>query len=116
MNPGELRHCITIQKLDTITNENGFETEDWIDYKTVWAKIQNLHGQEYWAAKAVQSETVTKITIRYLKALDPAVNEEGPKTTKIYRLAYRGRILDIEFIDNIQYRNKYMEIKCREVV
>ena len=46
MNPGDLRHRITFQELTTTTNENGFEVKTWIDFKTVWAKVSNLHGRD----------------------------------------------------------------------
>lgn len=54
MNPGELDKRITFQRLTTTTNENGFEVETLEDFKTVWAKVSNLHGREYFEAAAVQ--------------------------------------------------------------
>ncbi len=33
MKSEELRHRITLQVLETMTNENGFEVETWIDFK-----------------------------------------------------------------------------------
>ena len=104
MEIGELRHKITFQKLTTTTNENGFEVEDWEDYKTVWAAITNLHGREYFEAAAVQKENTVKFTIRYFKGLDTSM-----------RILFQGRQYNIISIDNIKYKNKYIEIKALEV-
>lgn len=104
MNPGELRHRITFQKLTTSTNENGFEVEEWLDIKTLWAKVSNLHGREYFEAAAIQMENTLKFTIRYLKDIDTSM-----------RIIFKERHYDIKSIDNIRYENKYMEIKAMEV-
>ena len=104
MEIGELRHRITFQKLTTTTNENGFEVEAWEDYKTVWAAVTNLHGREYFEAAAVQKENTVKFTIRYFKGLDTSM-----------RILFQGRQYNIISIDNIKYKNKYIEIKALEV-
>lgn len=104
MEIGELRHRITFQKLTTTTNENGFEVEDWEDYKTVWAAVTNLHGREYFEAAAVQKENTVKFTIRYFKGFDTSM-----------RILFQGRQYNIISIDNIKYKNKYIEIKALEV-
>ena len=104
MNPGELRHRITFQKLTTSTNENGFQIEEWVDVKTVWAAVSNLHGREYFEAAAIQRENAVKFTIRYLKGLDASM-----------QILFQGKPYNITSIDNIKYKNELMEIKALEV-
>ena len=104
MNPGELRHRITLQKFTTTVNENGFEEEKWIDFKTVWASVSNLHGREYFEAAAVQKENTVKFTVRYIKDLDTSM-----------KILFRNKQYNIIQIDNIRYENKYIEIKGVEV-
>ena len=104
MNPGELNKRITFQRLTTTTNENGFEVEEWEDFKTVWAAVTNLHGREYFEAAAVQRENTVKFTIRYLKDIDTSM-----------RILFQGKQYNITSIDNIKYKNVYMEIKALEV-
>ena len=104
MNPGELDKRITFQRLTTTTNENGFEVETLEDFKTVWAKVSNLHGREYFEAAAVQRENTVKFTIRYLPDVNPSM-----------KILYQGRKYNITSIDNIKYQNRYMEIKAQEV-
>jgi SPP1 family predicted phage head-tail adaptor len=99
-----LNKRITIQELKTTINENGFEVEDWIDFKTVWAGVSNLHGREYFEAAAVQMESTVKFTIRYLAEIDTSM-----------RILFKGRYYNITSIDNIKYKNRFIEIKAMEV-
>ena len=104
MNPGELRHRIKLQKLETVVNENGFEEEEWVDLKTLWASISNLHGREYFQAAAVQKENTVKFVIRYIPGIDTSM-----------KILFKGKHYDITSIDNIRYENKFIEIKGVEV-
>jgi SPP1 family predicted phage head-tail adaptor len=104
MNPGDLDKRITFQRLTTTTNENGFEIETLEDFKTVWAKVSNLHGREYFEAAAVQAENTVKFTIRYLEGIDPSM-----------KILFQGKEYNITSIDNIKYKNRFIEIKAQEV-
>lgn len=106
---GELKHRITIQKYTTITTDNGFDEETWLDYKTVWASMNNLYGKEFYAAKAVQSENTVEFTVRYSKDLEIL-------NTKEYRIFWNEKSYNITFIDNIKYENRWLKIKAIEVV
>lgn len=104
MNIGDLKHRITIQQFTTTVNENGFEVEDWTNYKTIWASISNLHGREYFQAAAVQAEKTVKFTVRYNQNINTDM-----------RIVFNSKNYDIKFIDNIKYENKFMEIQGSEV-
>lgn len=104
MQIGELNHRITFQVLAVLINENGFETESWIDYKEVWAKAENLRGREYFEAAAVHAENTIKFTIRYLDSINTTM-----------RILFKGNQYNITSIDNIKYGNKFIEIKALEV-
>lgn len=104
MKTEELRHKIILQKLTTSTNENGFEEEVWEDYLTVWAGVSNLYGREYFEAAALQAEKTVKFTVRFIKDI-----------TESMRILFEGKQYNIISIDNIKYRNRYMEVKALEV-
>ena len=101
---GSLKHRITFQILVTAINENGFEVSEWCDYKTVWAKVLNLSGKEYFEAASIQREKTVKFIIRWVDDLDETMT-----------ISYRGKSYNITSIDNIKYENKYIEIKALEV-
>lgn len=101
---GDLKSRILFQKLSICTNENGFEEEIWIDYRTVWADIRNLSGREYFQAAVIQKENTVKFRIRYINDLDTSM-----------QIVFDKKIYNILSIDNIKYENKYIEIKALEV-
>lgn len=104
MKAEELKHRITLQVFTTVVNENGFEVETWIDFKTLWSAVTNLHGREYFAAAAVKAENTVKFTIRYTECIDESM-----------RILFKGKQYNISSIDNIKYANKFIEIKAMEV-
>jgi SPP1 family predicted phage head-tail adaptor len=104
MSIGEMKHRITLQKLTTHISENGFETEGYQNIKTVWAKVSNLKGKEYFEAAAIQKEKTVKFTFR-----------AGVEIDESMRILFQGRCYNIAFIDNILYENKYIEVKAMEV-
>jgi len=104
MGIGDLNKRITFQKLTNMINDNGFEIENWIDVKTVWARVSNLYGKEYFAAAAVQAENTIKFLIRYTDGIDTDM-----------RILFKDKQYNITSIDNIKYANKFIEIKAVEV-
>lgn len=109
VNIKDLNKRITIEKQNTGTTENGFDKEVWIEYKTIWASINNLFGKEFYAAKAVQAESTVEFIVRYSKELD-CLNSEG------YRVLWNTKIYNITFIDNIKYGNRWLKIRAIEVI
>ncbi|GKU31453.1 phage head closure protein [Clostridium folliculivorans] len=104
MKAEELKHRITLQLFTTVVNENGFEVETWVDFKTLWSAVTNLHGREYFAAAVVKAENTVKFTIRYTEGIDESM-----------RILFKGKHYNISSIDNIKYANKFIEIKAMEV-
>ena len=105
MNIGELKHKITIQR--KINNNNPLEDATFEDFKTVWAKINNLFGKEFIEAQKVNPNISKKIIIRYIKDLDMSIN---PNTCKDYKVSCKGISYNILYIDNIKEENKFMEL------
>lgn len=101
---GDLKHRITFQKLITTINENGFEVSEWQDYKTVWSKVLNLSGKEYFEAAAINKEKIVKFIIRFIKGIDESM-----------MINFEDRKYNITDINNIRYENKYCEIKALEI-
>ena len=63
---GELRHRITIQKITSGRDEDGYPvSEQWVDYVQLWAKVTHLSGKDLIAAQASQSKIVARLKIRY---------------------------------------------------
>ena len=63
MQPGELRNRIEIQRLTKTQGIYGDTKISFLPLKKVWAKVNGLHGKEYWEAKAVSYTHLTLPTI-----------------------------------------------------
>ena len=105
MNIGEFKHKVTIQR--KINNNNPLEDMTFEDFKTVWAKVNNLFGKEFIEAQKVNPNISKKIIIRYIKDLDMSLN---PNTCKDYKVSYKDISYNILYIDNIKEENKFMEL------
>ena len=102
---GRRQKRVGIQTKQTVRTDMGSFSHTWVTDKTVWAHIAPASGKELYAGEQVQAEVTHKITIRFYSGL----------TTK-NRLLYGTRIFDINFIKNIDERDCYMEMLCKEVV
>jgi SPP1 family predicted phage head-tail adaptor len=105
MKIGELSKRITLLQITTTIDENGFAHDEEMEFATVWAAVTNLHGKEYFAAKAVQAENTIKFTIRYRSGI-----------TTNTKIRFQDRLFNITDIDDIKYKRKYLEIKAVEVL
>lgn len=66
MNPGALRHLVTIQKQVETKNSYGEAEVSWANVvENVWAQILPLRGREFWAAKQINADIEAKIIMRY---------------------------------------------------
>jgi SPP1 family predicted phage head-tail adaptor len=64
VNPGKLRHRITI--LQRPTARDG----EWTPIKTIWASKEPLLGREYFAAEAAHSKVEIKFRSRFTPGID----------------------------------------------
>lgn len=109
MNAGQLRNRIAFETKTTITNDKGFQEEAYVEYKTVWAKINNLFGREFWSAKAINQENTVVFEIRYSKDIEEL-------DTKKARINFKGKCFNITHVDNVLYKNTTLKIKAMEIV
>lgn len=71
---------------------------------TLWAKSEFLKGQEFWAAKGVNSEHTVRFIVRYKKGIDTTMAVE-----------YEGKDYDIQAIMPLNNQKRYMAIHCKIV-
>lgn len=101
-NPGALRTQVTIQSRTNATNTGGFLVPGWVNVATVWAKWNNVHGQEIWAASAINAIKPATVLIRYRAGID--------STCAVLKGSERYEIISV---DNIENRNEYIELKVK---
>jgi len=86
MRAGTLRHRLTFQRRVVLPDEVGGEVESWGNIATVWARIEQLTGREFFAAQQINSEINTKITIRPM-AVTADMRAVIPGTTRYFNLS-----------------------------
>lgn len=102
---GNMRRQITIQQQAATQNALGEEIPSWTTFATCWASIEPMNGRELLAAQQVQSQVNTRITIRYRDGVTPAM-----------RILYKSRYFDIQSIQDIEERNRFLVLQCVERV
>ena len=99
MNIAALRVRITIQKNETVVDENANHTSAWTDYFSCWASCvksgQSL--EETQEAGHTQEADRVDITVRWC-------SETAAVNSKEYRILLGGRIYDITSIDEMGFR------------
>jgi len=97
--PGMLRHSVQLQALTNTPDGAGGFTTTWTTYATVRASLENISGTERIFNDRLNAETTVKATIRY--------NSEVKESD---RLVFDGREYQIRYIDNIEFRNRWLKL------
>lgn len=107
MRAGMLRKRVTIQELTGTRDAAGGVSQVWTDVGETWASIEPLKSDERMAAQMVQSETTTRIRMRYRRDLT---------ITSAMRIKYGTRYFQVEGpVINSYERNKEIIAMCREI-
>lgn len=103
MNPGKLRHRITIEQPTTALNEFGENIQSWTDFACLWADVRSENGSERTTPSKLQAEISHSILIRYITGIAPNM-----------RINWNSRILEIIAVLPDRTDAKFIIIKCRE--
>lgn len=104
-NPGELRTAITLYSRSVTTGTGGFRVPGRTKIADVWARWENVHGSEVWAADAQQAEQAATVVIRYRSGLD--LTCVVGKGTEYY---------EIVSMDDVRNLHRYIELKVKRLV
>jgi len=105
MRSGELDQRIIIQISTHSRGASGEQIETWQNWQTVWANVQTTGGSENFYSPQLVAEATHKIKIRFLHQIKPTM-----------RVIWRGRILNISYIDPSRQRQGEMFLLCNEMV
>ncbi len=105
MNPGELRHRVTIQQSQETVDADKTPSLSWVPVATVWAAVEPINGREYIQLKQTNATLTTCIRIRYRSGFTPAM-----------RIVYGTRIFDINDVIDVNERHVEIHLMCTEVI
>ena len=103
MRAGELRKRITIETPVRSADGVGEMVPAWSLFGVVWASIEPLSGNEKIQAQQVNANVDIKVTMRYLAGVVPAM-----------RIRFGTRTFQIASVQNIEERNREMDLVCIE--
>lgn len=105
MNPGKLRHLVSIQHHAKSRNEYGEVVESWSEFAKAWAEVKPIKSNEYFAAFKERAEVTHRVVMRYIDGIKPSM-----------RIEAKGRVFEIVGIRNFFERDEYLEVMCKEVI
>ena len=102
---GKLDRYITIQQFSSSRDATyGSEVKTWTTVAQVWARIEDVSGREFFAAKQRGGDTMVKVIIRHRSDV-----------TRLMRLLLDdGRVIEIDTVLQIS-RDKGLELIGKEI-
>lgn len=104
MKIGPLRKQVALKSKGTSADDYGQPIETFTTYDTVWAQIDPMTGRELMNAQQQSGEITHKVKIRYHSSV--VITD---------RVIFDSRTLEIIFIRNVQERNHWQELLCKEI-
>lgn len=98
---GKFTHDIVIQRQQPGTDSSGFKTNTWVHYHRCLAYMKNLTGNETNASNAEIGKVTTLFKIPYINGI-----------THKMRVSYGGQLYDIKYVDDIEGKHEYLDIRC----
>lgn len=102
-NPGRLNKRITF--LTPPGTENGWPSQEWKPYETVWAEIKTQKGNRIFNSDATQWQGRKVLGIRYRSDIMPNM-----------RILIGETVYEIESLTNDDERNQWLTIIAKEVL
>ena len=103
MRAGELRKRITIEQPVRAADGTGELVPTWATFAVLWAALEPLTGSEKIQAQQVNASVNMKATVRYYAGITPQM-----------RIRFGARTLQIASVQNIEERNREIDLMCVE--
>jgi SPP1 family predicted phage head-tail adaptor len=108
MNPGDLRHQVSIQTNTPSKDPNGGEIPSWATTSTVWASVQTLTGNKREIARQIDADATVQVRMRFCGTAGV------PDITILNRLLFGTRIFEPVLVVNEDELNIMVQITCKE--
>ena len=104
LNPGRLRHSVDIESPPSTEDATGAAYGAWTVYaSSVAAEIISGGGSEQLGGDAFLAQSTYRITIRWIDGITTAM-----------RINWGGRLFNIANTNDIEGRNRVLELTCTE--
>lgn len=103
IDPGELKHKISIERYIDGKNDDKMPTKNWGLLLETKAKIINVRGDEFLKAQAIGSSISKTFYIRYRRSHN---------ITNKDRIVYNGVYYNILYVNDVEERRLWLELKA----
>lgn len=99
---GMLREPVTFQRMSRVSTGAGGFRPEWAEITGAPTKahIKAMSGAERWASERTEATSRYRVTVRYFADL-----------TEVDAVLIRGRRHNIRFIDNVEFRDRWLVIE-----
>jgi len=104
MQAGKLRHRVQLQYPSDTRDAHGGITRSWSTSATVWASVEPLTGRELLDAQQVESQSDTRVRIRYYQGIAPK-----------WRVQHGQHVYNVLHVGDVDVRNREMLLLCTGV-
>ena len=105
INAGKYNKRITINSIQVVKNERGFQEKKQVPVLQTWAHVKTTRGFTLIANGTDFEKAYTNFTIRY------PVTEINRDMT----VSFNGKMYTIEYLNNVDEANVELEIQAKEV-
>lgn len=115
INTDNMTERITIEKNNCyIDPTNGLNKDEWSYYHKCWSEFKKVGWRNYLSSKAIQAENIVTFIIYYSSKTKELLDTKDP--TQDYRLVYKNRIYNIKYVEDIENKHEFIEIKGEAVL
>ncbi len=100
---GELRHRVTLEALQRVTDDGGGFTEDWVPVAVLSADLRPICGNERVEAARLAGSISHEVVLRYRAGVVPAM-----------RLRKGTRLFHILAVIDVEERRRWLKCLCEE--
>jgi len=97
--PGMLRESVELQRQETVSIGGGATEISYVTYATARGFMKPLSGGERLYAERLDAQTRNRLILRYRSDI-----------VESDRAVIRGRAYNITWINNLEFRNRWLEI------
>ena len=101
--PSDLRHRLTLQEVQRVSDGAGGATTSWTDVAEVWAQATPVGGSEGVEAGRLEGKRAYEIMLRYRDGVRPAM-----------RFVFGTRVLEILTVADVGERRRWLRCLCEE--
>lgn len=101
--PSDLRHRLTLEELQRVSDEGGGFTETWVEVATLSCDLRPIGGGEGLESDRLAGRVSHEVALRYRPGVVPAM-----------RFRKGARLFHISSVINVDERNRWLKCLCEE--